>query len=142
MPIDKIDVCAEMRKKFDLHDLDPASLENSDVISMQNHVGACEPCKSWLATCEIVSISAKHIADRPVPADLAERVMAKVDAEPVTVSPYREIIFSIACFAAVLVFLATFGSETISEILAWCVSFVILILAQRVFSAMRPQAMV
>jgi hypothetical protein len=139
MTVDKIDVCAEMREKFDLHDMDPASLENSDLVAMQSHFERCEGCKSWLSTWEIVKMSAKHIADRPVPAGLAQKVMAQLDAQPVTSSYYREITFAVGCMIVFLVFQAGLASETMPEILAWCASFAMLLLAQRLFSAMRQQ---
>jgi predicted anti-sigma-YlaC factor YlaD len=138
MSADKLDTCSEMRKKFDLHDLDAASMEKSDVASMQTHFQECARCKNWLATWEIVKMGAKQISDRPAPANLAQNVMAKLDAESAPTLYYREIMFAAACLVVFLAFLAVLGSETLSEILAWCASFAILVLAQRIFTVMQP----
>ena len=142
MSIDKFDTCSEMRKKFDLHDLDAASVEKSQVTSMQAHFNECAKCKNWLATWEIVKMGAKHIGDRPVPANLVQNVMAKIDVEAASTSSYyREIIFAAACLVVFLAFLQVLGAETMAEMCTWCASFLILVLAQRVFAAMRPQVM-
>jgi len=141
MSVEKSDTCLEMRKKFDLHDLDAASMEKKEVAIMQAHFEDCAHCKGWLATWEIVKMGAKHIADRSVPANLAQNVMAKIDVEPaVSSSYYREILFAAGCLMVFLAILFIFGSETMAEICTWCASFVILVLAQRVFAAVRPQA--
>jgi hypothetical protein len=140
MSVDKFDTCSEMRKKFDLHDLDSASVEKSEVASMQAHFEECGNCKNWLATWEIVKMGAKHIADRPAPADMVQNVMAKLEIEPATTSPYyKEIIFAAACLVVFMAGLAVFGAETLAEMCAWGISFVMLVLAQRVVAAMRPQ---
>jgi len=140
MSVEKSDTCLEMRKKFDLYDLDAASIEKKEVATMQSHFEECAQCKSWLATWEIVKMGAKHIADRPVPANLVQNVMAKIDVEPAAASSYyREIMFAAACLVVFLAVLSVLGAETMAEICAWCASFVILVLAQRLFSAMRPQ---
>jgi hypothetical protein len=140
MSVDKFDTCSEMRKKFDLHDLDATSVEKSDVTSMQAHFEECANCKSWLATWEIVKMGAKHVVDLPAPDNMVQKVMAKLEIEPATTSPYyKEIIFAAACLVVFLAGLAVLGTETLAEMCAWCISFVILVLAQRVFAAMRPQ---
>ncbi|MDR3613422.1 MAG: hypothetical protein P4L53_07640 [Candidatus Obscuribacterales bacterium] len=126
---DESQECAQMRRQFDLYELD-LPYENDDA-NFEMHFQNCASCRNWLTNWDLVKVSVHKMEDLEVPAMVFDNIMAAVTplstTAPVTGFSSGDVASMSCGFGILLLSFIIFASASLDESISWCVSFVLLV---------------
>ena len=141
---DESQECAQMRRQFDLYELD-LPLDKS-AGGFETHFKTCANCRNWLASWDLVKVAAHKFDEVEVPPLVLDNIMAAVTTlaapatpaivsipvtDKITVGPEKMFTSDLATmlfgFGILVLSFTVFASGSFDESLSWCLSFVLLI---------------
>jgi predicted anti-sigma-YlaC factor YlaD len=137
--------CAQMRRQFDLYELDLPLPD--DAASFEMHFHNCASCRNWLANWDMVKVSLHNLEQVEVPDSVFDNIMAAVapgtvaaSLAPATVAVAQPTVAPRAFrflsgdtttmllgFGILLLSFTIFASASLNESISWCVSFLLLV---------------
>jgi len=141
---DETQECAQMRRQFDLYELD-LPFEN-DAAHFEMHFQNCASCRNWLTNWELVKVSVHKMEELEVPSMVFDNIMAAVvpaaSTTAITATAAKTTLPAVNVaakfssgdlttmlfgFGILVLSFTIFASASLDESISWCVSFILLI---------------